>query len=357
MTGTLTRPPAEQEDQTTAPATPEEQKETPAATRSRTRAAKPQPAVETFSYVLPPDLSGVIKPADIDQKGEGKYKADYVNWCRVANFLRAHAPGWEFHLRKAEDGGYVWQAPNGTAYVIAYFVGPDGHESPELPQAIMDNRNAPVMFKMVDARDVTDTHRRALCTAAAFVFSLAWQLWAKEAVEDPHQAEDRPRAAAPAPARQGSVPAPARPPGPPARPAAARAAAPTRAAAPAAPAPAPAAAAPAAPAAPQAGVEQAAESLAAATGGEVIDDPAIAEDFIPLPDEYPAEFPQGEALVALYRKAQGVRLSLVGWSTLDRSMQGLDPAKAMKVIGSRALDRVDLVANLNQGLNSRGERV
>jgi hypothetical protein len=78
-------------------------------------------------------------------------------------------------------------------------------------------------------------------------------------------------------------------------------------------------------------------------------------DFIPLPEEYPEEFPQGEAMQALFKKAKASGLSLVGWSTLDRSMHTLDAAKAMKVIASRALDRPDLVANLNNGLNSRGE--
>jgi hypothetical protein len=46
----------------------------------------------------------------------------------------------------------------------------------------------------VNARTLTDTHRRALCAAAAFTFGLAYELWAKEEVEDPHResADDKP---------------------------------------------------------------------------------------------------------------------------------------------------------------------
>jgi hypothetical protein len=58
----------------------------------------------------------------------------------------------------------------------------------------MDNRNAAIKFEAIDARDLTDTHRRCLCTAAAAQFGLAWQLWAKEPVENPHR--DEPSAAA-----------------------------------------------------------------------------------------------------------------------------------------------------------------
>jgi hypothetical protein len=108
----------------------------------------------------------------------------------------------------------VWKAPNGTGYVVGYFVGPDGATTPDFPQAVMDNRNAAIKFEAIDARDLTDTHRRCLCTAAAAQFGLAWQLWAKEPVENPHRDEPtatprpataaapRPAAAAPTKAQQ-----------------------------------------------------------------------------------------------------------------------------------------------------------
>jgi hypothetical protein len=135
----------------------------------------------------PPNLGNVITTADISRKGNGSYAADYVNWCRVGHLLREHAPGWQFHLRPTPEGHHVWAAPNGTGYVVGYFIGPDGQETPSFPQAVMDNRNAPVAMDRISARDVTDTHRRCLCTAAAAAFGLAWQLWAREPIEDPHR--------------------------------------------------------------------------------------------------------------------------------------------------------------------------
>ena len=53
----------------------------------------------------------------------------------------------------------------------------------------MDNRNNAIAFEKVTARDLTDAHRRCLCTAAAAQFGLAWQLWAREAIENPHREE------------------------------------------------------------------------------------------------------------------------------------------------------------------------
>jgi hypothetical protein len=129
----------------------------------------------------------VITSADIDKKGTGSYAADYVNWARTAQLLRENAPGWQFHLRPTIDGQHVWRAPNGTGYVVGYFEGPGGAVTPDFPQAVMDNRNAAIPLEKIDARDLTDTHRRCLCTAAAASFGLAWQLWAKEPVENPHR--------------------------------------------------------------------------------------------------------------------------------------------------------------------------
>jgi hypothetical protein len=136
---------------------------------------------------IPPNLGSVITTADITQKGTGSYAADYVNWCRTAQLLREHAPGWQFHLRSTPEGQHVWRAPNGTGYVVGFFEGPDSTTTPDFPQAVMNNRNEAVQMDKIDARDVTDTHRRCLCTAAAAQFGLAWQLWAKEPVENPHR--------------------------------------------------------------------------------------------------------------------------------------------------------------------------
>jgi hypothetical protein len=160
---------------------------------------------ELSGPLAPPNLGSVITAADIDKKGTGSYAADYVNWCRTAQLLRENAPGWQFHLRPTIDGQHVWKAPNGTGYVVGFFEGPGGAITPDFPQAVMDNRNAAIKFEAIDARDLTDTHRRCLCTAAAAQFGLAWQLWAKEPVENPHRDEPTPT---PRPAA-GAAPRPA----------------------------------------------------------------------------------------------------------------------------------------------------
>jgi hypothetical protein len=141
-----------------------------------------------------PNLGNVITTDDVSQKGTGSYKADYVNWCRTMHLLHEHAPGWQFCLAHYADASHAWKAPNGTAYVVGYFTGPNGERTPDFPQAIMDNRNNAVAYEKVSARDLTDSHRRCLCTAAAAQFGLAWQLWAREEVENPHRAESTPTA-------------------------------------------------------------------------------------------------------------------------------------------------------------------
>ena len=141
-----------------------------------------------------PNLGKVITTDDVSQKGTGSYKADYVNWCRTMHLLHDHAPGWQFCLAYYVDNSHVWKAPNGTAYVIGYFTGPNGERTPDFPQAIMDNRNNAIAYEKVSARDLTDSHRRCLCTAAAAQFGLAWQLWAREEVENPHRGESTPAA-------------------------------------------------------------------------------------------------------------------------------------------------------------------
>ena len=139
-----------------------------------------------------PCLDDVISKADVDKKGSGSYSADYVNWCKTAELLRKHAPGWQFELKSTLDPNAqetdVWRAPNGSGYLKGFFRAPTGSgfmDTPEFPQAIMDNRNNAIAWDKISARDVTDTHRRCMCTAAAAHFGLAWQLWAKVEIENP----------------------------------------------------------------------------------------------------------------------------------------------------------------------------
>lgn len=136
-----------------------------------------------------PQLGGVITPDDISTKGTGSYAADYVNWARIAHLLHVHAPGWQFALRQAPDSGHIWKAPDGSGYVVGYFANGE-QQTPDFPQACMDNRNNPIAAERITARVLTDTHRRCLCTAAAFSFGLAYELWARIEVENPMRDEE-----------------------------------------------------------------------------------------------------------------------------------------------------------------------
>jgi hypothetical protein len=136
-----------------------------------------------------PNLGGVITPDDISSKGTGSYAADYVNWARIAHLLHVHAPGWQFALRQTAEGHHIWTAPDGSGYVVGYFT--NGHQqTPDFPQACMDNRNNPIPAERITARVLTDTHRRCLCTAAAFTFGLGYELWARVEIENPMREED-----------------------------------------------------------------------------------------------------------------------------------------------------------------------
>ncbi|MFZ9535680.1 MAG: DUF1071 domain-containing protein [Vulcanococcus sp.] len=155
-----------------------------------------------------PQLGGVITPDDISTKGSGSYAADYVNWAKIAHLLHLHAPGWQFTLSTAPDGGHIWRAPDGSGYVVGYFA--NGEQvTPDFPQACMDNRNNPIPFERITARTLTDTHRRCLCTAAAFAFGLGYELWARVEVENPmrDEAPAAPAAASASKAPSKSAPA------------------------------------------------------------------------------------------------------------------------------------------------------
>ena len=166
-----------------------------------------------------PNLAGVITKTDVDTKGTGSYAASYVNWAKVAHLLHEHAPGWDFRLRQELDGGLLHQAPDGTAFVVGYFDGPDGETLADFPFPCMDNRNNPIQLEKVSARILTDTHRRAMCACAAFSFGLAYELWAKDPVEDPHREEPAPKAES-KPASKPASKAAAKPPAQPQQPSA-----------------------------------------------------------------------------------------------------------------------------------------
>lgn len=156
-----------------------------------------------------PNLAGIIRKEDVYKKGTGNFNASYVPWARIAQLLHEHAPGWDFRLRPYPDGmggSLIHKAPDGTGFVLGYFAGPDAYVTSDFPFPCMDHRNNPIAFDKVSARVLTDTHRRALCAAAAFHFSLGSELWAKQELEDAG-AEAAP--AAPSKAKKPATPQPA----------------------------------------------------------------------------------------------------------------------------------------------------
>jgi len=132
-----------------------------------------------------PNLAGVISKDDVFRKGSGSYAADYVSWARIANHLHTAAPGYQMQIRpNPERQGHVWNAPDGTGYLVVYFKGVDGTETTDFVYAITDNRNNPVPGDKITSRMICDSHRRALCAASAYFFSLGYELWAREEIEE-----------------------------------------------------------------------------------------------------------------------------------------------------------------------------
>jgi len=125
-----------------------------------------------------PNLAGVINPDDLFKKGGH----DYVAWARIAHYLHEKANGWECDMRCAPDGTHVWQAPNGTGYLVLYFQGPEGQVSADFPYAITNFKNQPIELAKIDAATLCNAQRRGFAACAAFTFGLGYELWAKEEV-------------------------------------------------------------------------------------------------------------------------------------------------------------------------------
>lgn len=129
-----------------------------------------------------PNLAGVATQDLVEQISGGGFKASYINWARTLHLLHQHAPGWLPELVDGPDGDVVHRAPAG-AYLLIRFRHAEGGVTPSVPQAIMDARNHAIPYDKITARDVTDTHRRGACMAAALTFGLAYELWAKMPLE------------------------------------------------------------------------------------------------------------------------------------------------------------------------------
>lgn len=128
-----------------------------------------------------PNLAGIATSDLVEKIGGSNFSAAYINWSRTLHMLREHAPGWLPELVQAADGNILHRAPQG-AYLLIRFKS-DDMVTTAVPQAVMDQRNASIPWDKITARDVTDTHRRGVCMAAAFTFGLAYELWAKLPLE------------------------------------------------------------------------------------------------------------------------------------------------------------------------------
>ena len=128
-----------------------------------------------------PNLAGVITLSDVKQKGSGSYAADYIPWAKVMCILNEKANGFLPELVTTENGEYVHKAPNGTGYLCIQFVN-GTFRTPVWTYAVMDNRNQAIAYEKISARDLADSHRRGICSAACAFFSLAFELWSREEV-------------------------------------------------------------------------------------------------------------------------------------------------------------------------------
>jgi hypothetical protein len=135
-----------------------------------------------------PNLAGVATDDLVETIGAGSFKASYINWSRTLQLLREHAPGWLPETVPNAEGSLLHAAPVGCYLLIRFRNGEQ--VTPAVPQAVMDTRNAAIQRDKITARDLTDTHRRGVCLAAAMTFGLAYELWAKLPLESGHE-EDK----------------------------------------------------------------------------------------------------------------------------------------------------------------------
>ena len=145
-----------------------------------------------------PNLAGVATKDLVETIGSGRFSASYINWSRTMNLLRQNAPGWMVDYEPNAEGNLLHRAPVG-GYLMIRFRHVDGTVTPALPQAVMDHKNNSIPYDKIAARDITDTQRRGMCMAAAMTFGLAYELWAKIALESGYGSPEADSAPEPAP--------------------------------------------------------------------------------------------------------------------------------------------------------------
>ena len=135
-----------------------------------------------------PNLAGVIEIKDVHQLPTG-FKAKYMAWAKVASIFNEKCPGWTHHTKMNEqDGTPLFDAPDGSMYFIFYFKDPEGNKFSDFIYPLMGNNKQALKRQQIDAREVSDSQRRGFVAHCAFQFSLGYELWAKEEIEnnEPH---------------------------------------------------------------------------------------------------------------------------------------------------------------------------
>lgn len=133
-----------------------------------------------------PNLKGVATQDLVETIGTGRFQASYINWSRTMQLFRDNAAGWTVEAVFNPEGSMLHRAPAG-GFLLLRLRHFDGTKTPEVPQAVMDNRNKAIPFDDITARDITDTHRRGSCLVLAFQTGLAHELWAKMPLENGYQ--------------------------------------------------------------------------------------------------------------------------------------------------------------------------
>ena len=155
-----------------------------------------------------PNLAGVATKDLVETIGTGNYKASYINWARTFNLLHQHAPGWYLEMMLTNDGAQVWPASGNGGSLMLRFCHVDGTKLAPVPQAVIDNRNNSIPLDKITSRDITDTHRRGGCLAAAMTFGLGHELWAKMPLESGYNETGGHEAATSTPPMAWNIPAP-----------------------------------------------------------------------------------------------------------------------------------------------------
>ena len=155
---------------------------------------------QTGNHIEIPDLAGVITKQDVDQKGSN---ASYVNWSKTLQLLRKHAPGWLLEVQENDGaesaGSFLFPSSKGCSVRVRYRH-VSGFATPWVMQALMDFKNNDVSLGQAGDVAINKAIMRGACKAACVHFGLAYELWAKDPVEDAYDPSDSDKAPAKKPA-------------------------------------------------------------------------------------------------------------------------------------------------------------